>query len=1272
MTHDPDFTHLHLHSDLSSLDGAATVEAYVTEAAARGHRAIALTDHGTVRGLHDLVVQTAKVGIKPIFGVEVYVARDMLRRGLTPDEKVDVTKGHSKNDHKALIKDLEEREGIRDRWHTTLWAFNDVGLRNLWELTSASWIEGYYYKPRVDLACLVKHSEGIFLATGCLSSPINDLWLQGRKREALEYGDMLYAAFGENMLLELQPHNIPAQATVNAMLIAVARKKRWPKARFIATQDAHYLNQEDAGSHEVHLCIGTGAKMSSQNRFKFDGDEFHFRTRAEMEDAFDRHHAYIPKEIVKIALDNTVTVSEACEAKIVLDKMRALLPEVDLPPELDEVAYLRKLCIDGITWRDIPGRAAKLAEREGLSPKDALARYTTRLKHELGVITKMRFTRYFLKIREIFGFARGAGIQVGPGRGSSAGSLVAFLLGIVSVDPLEHALLFERFIAPGRMDLPDVDMDFEHHRRGEILEWLIERHGRNRVSQIATVGRLTGKSVVKDVSRVFEVPFGDANSITQHILERDPGDARAYRCVEDSITEVPQVAAFAARYPEVMVHASKLEGLSKVLGVHAAGVVVSPVPLTELLPLETRKPTKDEDAERVIVTAFDMGGVQDFGLVKMDVLGLTTLTTIRICVEEARAFGHDVPDLETINLDDEETLRGFTEGDFVGVFQFDSHSSRRLCEGVVFTRFDDIATMTAVNRPGATRSGLADLFITRKKDGIRVEDLSDDDIWHGKMRDITRDTLGVLVYQEHTIRVFRDVAGYSPEAADKMRKLIGKREGAEAMEANRVPFLEGVARTTPDLSDELANDLFKAVAAAGAYQFNKSHATAYGVIAYWCMWLKIRYPLEWALAMARTEKENAGIRRMARDMARRRGVAFLPPDVSTCSNTFVIDRENNAVRASLLHIAGVGNVGVQSLAAAQPFTSFGDLLTRCGKANRSHLAALARAGALDALSPNRYWTVKFLLENDKRIAKVKKSPAEALQLDREAAIAAAEEADWSEGEKMLEAAKVSPLAFGASAIEPWAPRIAQLSVPLVDAGDEDFFSPDAEGALVWMAVNVLTIDEGVVGDYGDQDNISEKEKERRGFGKPQMRATAECESGVELRMKVDYMIFPGVVDIMKKGAGLLILGVVAPKWTKVDILAAWDLNDEEWLAPWEGALTGNHPTSSYPWTDEAQKTRMMAVPGRGKGKCEVTGIVVGLRTKKDKNGRSMADFVVVAARGQARVVAFSGAWGAVFKNVEVGAFVTVRGRWSDDGDIILDDRAGEVVARTRTTVRRAT
>jgi DNA-directed DNA polymerase III PolC len=809
-----DFVHLHVHSDMSQLDGCGKIANYVEKAKSMGHSAIAFTEHGTMRQYYTQLEECESRGLKPIYGIEFYVSGNMRRKGLTEEEKKSITSGLKKSEHKSALKRHEEREGIRDRWHLTVLAKNEVGLKNLFKLSTNAWLEGFYYKPRIDLDELIKYKDGLIVATGCQSSVINDHVCVGKRKKALNIADRLYNEFGSELWLEVMPHEGEDQVLSNKF--AMELMERWDKrVGMVATQDAHYVDKTDMDAHEVLLCIGTRDNMSNPDRFRFGDGELYLKSRKEMFDSFMKYHSYMGGKLIKRSLNSTLDVADEIQNKIIkIDRFACLMPPVDVPDKFggDEYSYTKALCIHGWTWREIPKRASFYAKKYGMSYENAIKIYKQRLKHELGSIKRQKFITYFLLVRDLYNWARKQDIMCGPGRGSAAGSLVAFLLGITSVDPIEHGLLFERFINPARVDMPDIDMDFEDVRRQEIIEYLRQKYGGDRVSQIATIGKLSGKQCLKDISRVLEVPYVEVNQVTNSIIERSSGDERASQTIEDSFRDFRICREFNKKYPDVLKYAKVLEGMNKNLGIHAAGVVTSPVPLVEVVPLEVRK-HKEGD---VIVTAVDMNGAQAHGLLKLDVLGLRTLAILKDTLRAVKENTGEEIDLERLTLDDKKVLQAFTDHDYVGIFQYDSPGADKICNGVEFDDFTDVAAMTALNRPGTARSGLATEYVERKKHPEKRKIGH----FHPKVSEITSDTMGVIVYQEHVQKIFVEIAGFPPGTADSLRKKIAKKYGDETIGKERENFIKG-AREHSGIDEKTAGKIMDAITFFGSYGFNK-------------------------------------------------------------------------------------------------------------------------------------------------------------------------------------------------------------------------------------------------------------------------------------------------------------------------------------------------------------------------------------------------------------------------------------------------------------------
>lgn len=1237
-----DFVSLHTHSDMSQLDGCGRIDKYVAEAAARGHKAMAITDHGTMRGCMKLHEACEEHKIKGIHGIEFYVSPDMRRRGFTDEEKAAITAGHKKPEHKQLIKEAEERAGIRDRWHLTAWAMDNDGLQNLYRLSSAAFIDGFYYKPRIDLAELEKYSKGLMVSTGCLSSPINDSWMLGKKRQALEYADKLHEVFGDRLWLEVQPHAIRDQRIANALMMKLAERYGGVN-RLLATQDAHYIQQSDAIHHEVMLCIGTGARLTDPDRFKFDGDEFHFRRRSEMEDAFARHHEFMPSHLVKEALDNTMVFAERCEAKIVIDWRRALLPDPGIPPEYkgDHFAYLKGLCKHGWSWRGMPDRIVAYAAKYGVTVTEATERYLARLRHELSALKRQNFVTYFLIVHDLYRFARGARIAVGPGRGSVAGSLIAYLLGFTSVDPMEWGLIFERFINPFRIDMPDCDMDFEDRRRGEIIEYIRNKYGADRVCQIATIGKLSGKQCLIDVSRVLDVPLMEVRQVTSSIIERSSGDERASATIVDSFKDMDVCKKFNEKYPAVLQHAMHLEGMAKNLGVHASGVIASSVPLTDVIPLEVRKqPVGD-----VVVSATDMYAVAGVGLVKLDILGLRTLSVIADAlraIEERHGRRIDMESPDDVDLNDPKVLALFTAHDYGGVFQYDTPSADKVCSGVNFDTFEDVAAMTALNRPGTSRSGLATKYVERKKNPKLVAKID----FHPKVSEITSDTLGILVYQEHVIRIFTEVAGFAPGTADSLRKTIAKKIGDETLGKEREAFVEGAMAHTPGMTREIANKIMDAITFFGSYGFNKSHATAYGMIAFWCMWLKCYYTVEFYWALMKNEPDRIRVRQIAKD-AKKHGVELLPPHVSVSAEQFVIDGDSS-IRGSLVDIKGVGEKAAHAIIAAQPYEDIIDFADRVDRraCNRGAVLALAKAGALDGLFPN----IKWLVENIERYWTTLTKPRSAKTVEAlDAMLAECQEVpDYTEEERQFTTSGVNPLAFGKHPIDAYRLFIEEyVRVPIVEMGDENFFK-DFDGKGCYVAGVVVEVKYNQIGDFHTGELPSDLERKHMFWGRRYANVNIEDATGKQNRFKFDIDIFDEMRPIIDLGVGTpIVVHATASLYTetlRVQFAVELDgfrarVRGEDELTLWEKVISGRHPAVTYPWPNE--RTRELRVTNEAFWRSQVggvfTGLVTNVKLKYDKKGGLMAFIGMIAGDHQyIEVMCFASVWVDARKVIKPG------------------------------------
>lgn len=1234
-----DFVHLHVHSDMSQLDGCGKIPDYIAKAKEQGSDAIAFTEHGTMRGYYQQLLECQEQGMKPIYGIEFYVANDMNRKGLTQEERAEITKGLKKSDHKTAIKAYEEEHGIRDRYHLTVVAKNKKGMQNLFKLSSKGYIDGFYYKPRIDIDTLIQHREGLIVMTGCVSSWIYDRVAMGQRKRAFQEAERLREAFGDDLWIEVMPHNLGEQVLSNKF--AMDLKERWGnKPILVATQDAHYVDPTDWDAHEVMLCIGTNDHMSNEDRFRFGDGELYLKTRKQMYADFMKYHGYMGKRNIKEALNNTVTITDMIDSNIVeIDRFACLVPPVYIPKEHggDHFKYIKELCINGWSWRQIPDRAKLYAKRAGISEQEALRVYKGRLKMELTALKKQNFIDYFLLVRELYDWVRKQDIMCGPGRGSAAGSIVSFLLGITSVDPIEHGLLFERFISPSRIDMPDIDMDFEDVRRQEIIEHLRQKYGDEKVCQIATVGKLSGKQCLKDVSRVLEVPYAEVNNVTNSIIERSSGDERASMTIEDSFKEFKVCREFNKRHPDVLKYAAKLEGMAKNLGIHAAGVVTSPVPLDELVPLEVRK----YDGRDVIVSAVDMYGVAAQGLLKLDVLGLRTLAVLNDCVKAIKERHGVEIDLESVDLNEPDVLQGFTDHDYVGIFQYDSPGADKICSGVKFEHFEDIAAMTALNRPGTARSGLATQYVARKKNPSERKK----GFLHPKVSEITADTLGIIVYQEHVLRIFTEIAGFPPATADSLRKKIAKKWGDETIGRERQNFIEG-AKKTVGMDEKTAGKLMDAITFFGSYGFNKSHATAYGIIAYWGMYLKVHYPLEFYWALLKNEPTRIRIQTFAKD-AKRHEIELLPPSVSVSKKHFAIDDKHGAIRGSLVDIKGVGENAAESIMENQPYTDLFDFLDKVErrKVHRGVVVALAKSGALDDMLPNPKWFIDNIEDFWKKLGK-KKTIEEAKQ---NLADSAALEM-FSPEERQLVASSVSPLAFGKHPVDAYADFMEKnVAVKIEPMSDEDFFKNN-DGKGVYIAGVIVEVKYNQIGDFHTGELPSEVERAKMFWGHRYANVNIEDVGGKQNRVKFDIDVFDDMREVIDAGIGTPVVAHVVPNKHYENLrghfiidLEAYRKKVECWdeLTIWEHLVAGSHPAKAYQW--KATKTKTAEQIKRDR--CDNSkffsmqtrafcGVVTNVMLKYDRRNQEMAFFGMIdASNNYIDCICFGSNWTKQVKEV---------------------------------------
>ena len=912
------FVHLHVHSEYSILDGASRVPDLVAAAAADGQPALGITDHGNMYGVLDFYRQCRDGGIKPIIGTEAYMAHESRferprRRGRLDDSGGDTDKGR------------------KLYYHLTLLAENNTGYRNLIQVVSRAFLEGYYYKPRCDWEILSDHADGLIATSGCLGGQVPQALLRGDIDAATAAAGRLQDIFGaDRFYIELQDHGIGAQARVTPHLLDIARHLDAP---LLATNDSHYTHACDAVAHDALLCVQTGALIADEDRLRFDGSEHYMKTSQQMRSLF----AELPD-----ACDNTLAVAERAEVDITFGE--SLLPRFDTPDGFDDDgAYLAHLAMAGATqrWGDpLPAEAAE------------------RLAYELEVINNMGFASYFLIVWDLVAYARRQGIRVGPGRGSAAGCAVAYSLRITDLDPIRYDLLFERFLNPSRVSMPDIDMDFDSRRRDELINYLSDRYGRDHVAQIITFGRIKARAAVRDAARVLGYPHSLGDRVAKAMPDLVAGrDVPLAGCLEDTeehhagyvaaaeLRRIIDADPDAAKVVEV---ARGLEGMRRQDGIHAAAVVIAPSPVTDYMPVQ-RKPEGDSGDDAPIVTQYEMHGVEDLGLLKMDLLGLRNLDVISDCLDLVARRGAAAVDIDSVPLDDEPTFEMLRRGDTIGVFQLEGAQMRNLVRALAPTTFDDVGALVALYRPGPMAANMHRDYADRKNGRREVE------CFHPDAEDLLADSYGLMIYQESVMRVAQRFAGYSLSEADSLRKAMGKKIRS-AMAAERDKFVSGVAGR--GYGDRLGTELFEIIEQFADYAFNKSHSYAYGLISYQTAYLKANHPVEYLAALLSSVRNKLESAAVYLSECRRLGITVAVPDVNRSLAGFT-PTDDNRILFGLSAIRNVGEGAAAAIIDARteggPFESFPDFCERVSPEtlNRRTVEALVRGGAFDAMGHPR-------------------------------------------------------------------------------------------------------------------------------------------------------------------------------------------------------------------------------------------------------------------------------------------------------------------------------
>jgi len=913
------FVHLHLHTDYSLLDGACEISELVKETARRGMPAVAVTDHGNLFAAANFYHESITHGVKPLIGCEVYVARGSRHdRGPTSPSQDAGPPAH-------LSTDLGARgtlpEPVRGTNHLLLLCETSEGYRNLIRLVSAGFLEGFYYKPRIDHDLLARHSRGLIALSACLRGTVAGALLEERYDDARESAYQLRDIFGKgNFFLEVQDQGIEVEKRINQELVRLSRETGIP---LVATNDCHYLTQADARAQEVLLCIQTGKTTSDPQRMRFATDQFYFKTAAEMAQVF--------RELPD-AVERTATIAERCNVKI--GRVTNPFPEFQVPAGHTLDSYFEHVVREGFAVR-LPHLEAR--QKKGVL-RYPLAEYERRLSEEIQTIKKMRFASYFLIVWDFIHYARAQGVPVGPGRGSAAGSLASYALQITDVDPLQYGLLFERFLNPERVSMPDIDIDFCMRRRGEVIDYVTRKYGRDNVAQIITFGTMAAKAAIKDVGRALDMPYSDVDRLAKLI----PNQLNI--TLDDALKQSSQLRSqieHDERVRELIEVARRLEGLARHASTHAAGVVISPQPLSEIVPVY--KTNRDE-----ITTQYDMNALERIGLLKMDFLGLTTLTVLHDTaglVEQNRGTKIVLDDLP---LDDAETYNLFSRGETTAIFQFESHGMRDILRRYQPSRFEDLTALNALYRPGPIQGGMIDDFINRKQGRTRVAyELPE-------LQEILEETYGVIVYQEQVMQIANRLAGFSLGEADILRRAMGKKK-REEMAAQREKFLVGCrAKKIPV---KKAERIFDLMAEFAGYGFNKSHSCAYALLAYQTAYLKTHYPVEFMAALLTSETGNTERVVKYINEARGMGITVLPPDINTSDLDFTPVSE--AIRFGLRAIKNVGESTVKGiLQAREALGRFRSIFQFCDAVdtrllNRRVLESLIKSGAMDSFGARR-------------------------------------------------------------------------------------------------------------------------------------------------------------------------------------------------------------------------------------------------------------------------------------------------------------------------------
>jgi DNA polymerase-3 subunit alpha len=911
-----EYVHLHNHTQYSLLDGLTRIGPLMEYVKNNGMEAVAMTDHGTLSGAIEFYKEAEATGVKPLIGIETYVAA-------------------RKHTDKDPVKD-------KQRYHLILLAMNNTGYQNIMQLSTRANLDGFYYFPRVDHDLLEQYSEGVIALSACMGGEVGDALKQGQYDQAKAIAEWYKSVFGDRYYLEIQDHGHPKnplfsaeQQTVNEGVLQLGKELDIP---VVVTCDAHYLRHEDQDAHEILLCVGTGSFLSDEKRMTLKNYPLHVTDPEEIIKRWGADHPEV--------ISNTKAIADRCHVEIELGKI--LIPKFPVPKGETEKTYLDKLVYAGLAWR-YGGKTEQEAEK--LSVKEAIKtlpkEIADRTAYELSVIENMGFNGYFLIIQDFINWGKDKGIVFGPGRGSAAGSIISYALKITELDPIAYDLLFERFLNPDRISMPDVDIDIQDTRRGEVIEYCVEKYGSERVANIVTFGRMFARNAVRDVSRVLQVPYADADRLAKMIPAPVQG---RHIPLEKSLQNDIDLKREYETNPvakEVLDQAVRLEGTIRSHGVHAAGVVIAPDDIVKFAPLEMAQ-------KGVVTTQYSMGPVEELGLLKMDFLGLSNLTVIKNALRIIKKVYKEDVDINTVSLDDKKTFELLQRGDTTGVFQLESSGMKKYLKELKPNEFDDIVAMCALYRPGPLSAGLVDTFIRRKNGQERV--VYD----HPSMEPALSTTYGVLVYQEQFMQISKDVCGFTGGEADTLRKAIGKKKRDMMLKMEK-RFIEGAVEK--GINRKLIEDFWAKLVGFADYCFNKSHSACYGLIAYQTAYLKAHYPAAFMAAVMTSDYDDTD--RLAIEIAecKHMGVDVLPPDVNESFVEFAVVPKTSQIRFGMAAIKNVGTGAVEEILRARKdgqFESLDDFFERVNTrvVNRKALDSLIRAGAFD-----RYGERSYLLHN---------------------------------------------------------------------------------------------------------------------------------------------------------------------------------------------------------------------------------------------------------------------------------------------------------------------